>query len=290
MKTWLLGTGTPAANPRRFQSAVLVNVAEDYLLFDAGRGAVHQMARVGIDISRVNPVFITHHHFDHINDLFDVIISTAMSGRSDTLKVFGPRGTKAIVTALLEQVYAQDIRFRIEEMNEIRKLGIAFAERPEAIAKVDAQDVEAGITYETDRWRVSADYVLHGKFADAPDFDWRCLGYRVEAEGKVLTISGDTVPDDGIIRLAQNADLLIQCCHFAQANLKDPVAQYLTQHIVPSSGQVGKIAAQAGVKRMALTHLSQSITENDYPGMLEDVRKDFSGDVIIGEDLMELEV
>lgn len=119
MKVILLGTGTPT-NPHRFQSAVLVEIGNNKLFFDAGRGAVHQMYQAGVEINLVNPVFITHHHFDHINDLFDVIISSAMRGRNQDLKIYGPSGTRKIVSALLEQVYAQDIRFRIEEDKDIR--------------------------------------------------------------------------------------------------------------------------------------------------------------------------
>ncbi|MEJ2749905.1 MAG: MBL fold metallo-hydrolase, partial [Anaerolineae bacterium] len=122
MKVTLLGTGTPT-NPHRFQSAVLVETGSSLLLFDAGRGAVHQMCQAGAAVHQVNPVFITHHHFDHINDRFDVIISSAMGGRDQPLAIYGPAGTQKIVTALLEQVYAPDIRFRLEEDKDIRSRG-----------------------------------------------------------------------------------------------------------------------------------------------------------------------
>ena len=87
MKVRLLGTGTPMS-VERFQSSALVEAGEDLLLFDAGRVAVHQMFQAGVDVSRVRPVFITHHNFDHINDLFDVIISTAWKGREKTLQIY----------------------------------------------------------------------------------------------------------------------------------------------------------------------------------------------------------
>ena len=289
MKVTLLGTGTPT-NPHRFQSAVLVETGGSQLLFDAGRGAVHQMYQAGIKINLVNPVFITHHHFDHINDLFDVIISSAMGGRDDELAIYGPAGTQKIVTALLEQVYAQDIRFRIEEDKEIRRSGGSWAERPEAITQVAVQDVGPGLVAETGQWKVFADTVLHGQFAGAPDFEWRCLGYRLEAEGKVVTISGDTVPCAGIIGLAQNADLLVQCCHLPKSRVTGPLMTYLTTSILPSSGQVGSIAAAAGVKRMVLTHLSASITPEIYSEIHQDIGQDYQGEVIIGQDLMTIEV
>lgn len=289
MKVILLGTGTPT-NPHRFQSAVLVEIGNNKLLFDAGRGAVHQMYQAGVEINLVNPVFITHHHFDHINDLFDVIISSAMRGRNQDLKIYGPSGTRKIVSALLEQVYAQDIRFRIEEDKDIRRRGGSWDERPEAITQVDVSDVKPGLIAETDQWKVTAEYVVHGDFAHVPDFTWRCLGYRIEADGKVVTISGDTVPCEGIIRLAKDADLLIQCCHLPKSQVNDPMMKYLTTSIVPSSGQVGAIAAEAKVKRMVITHLSATITSETFPEILGDIRQDYKGEVILGQDLMEIEV
>ena len=280
----LLGTGTPT-HPSRFQSAVLVEIGADRLLFDCGRGAVHQLYQAGVDLKQVNPLFITHHHFDHINDLYDVMVSTAMRGRKSTLDIYGPAGTARIVRALIDQVYAADIRFRIEEDREIRAIGGDWDEEPGAIADVAVRDIEPGLIMETEHWKVYADEVLHGRFADAPDFDWRCLGYRIEAEGKVLTISGDSVPCEGLTRLAQDADMLIQCCHLPRSAVRDKAMQYLTDTILPHSGQVGVIAAGANVQRMVLTHLSPAIT----PDILDDIAQDFSGDVRLGHDLMRIE-
>ena len=67
----------------------------------------------------LGPIFITHHHYDHINDLYPVILSTAALGRVDTLHIYEPGGTQKIVDALLNVVYAPDIRFRIEENREV---------------------------------------------------------------------------------------------------------------------------------------------------------------------------
>jgi len=289
MKITLLGTGTPT-NPHRFQSAVLVEIGGSKLLFDAGRGAVHQMYQAGVEVNWVNPVFITHHHFDHINDLFDVIISSAMQGREKALQIYGPAGTKKIVHALLNDVYAQDIRFRIEEDRDIRRRGGSWGERPEAITKVDVRDVEPGLIVETDHWKVFADHVMHGNFEHVPDFEWRCIGYRIEAEGKVVTISGDTIPCEGIIGLAKDADLLVQCCHMPKKLVNNPLMEYITASILPSSGQVGSVAAEAKVKRMVITHLSATINQDNYSEILEDIHQDYQGEVLIGQDLMEIEL
>lgn len=285
MKVTLLGTGPPN-NPNRFQSSALVEVGSDLLLFDAGGGAVHQMYQAGVDVSLVGPVFITHHHFDHINDLFAVIISSAMRGRERTLSIYGPSGTRQIVDALLNQVYARDIRFRLEEDQNLRGHGHSWIQRPESIRDVAVHEVGAGVAAQGDGWRVIAGYVRHGDFPNAPDFDWRCLGYRIEAQGEVITISGDTVPCPGISELAREADLLVQCCTWQESDLTNPALRYLTESVLPSTTQAGQIAAEAGVKRMVLTHLSASISQ---AGALAEVRQHYQGEVLLGSDLLVIE-
>ena len=282
MRVTLLGTGTPAPNPKRFQSSVLVEIGDDRLLFDAGRGAVHQMGVLGVDIGRINPVFITHHHVDHINDLFDVMITSAFCGRKVPLEIYGPNGTNEIVRALVENVYARDIRSRrtpdqaCEGMSGIDAIGCRTV-----------HDIGAGVVCERPGWRVIADVVRHGDFSHDPDFDWCCLGYRIEAGGRVVTISGDTVPCEGIQRLARDADLLVQCCHFSEARLTDASVQEMTRHTLPSSAQVGAIAAEADVKHVVLTHISADGAE---ASLEDEVRRHGAARVTLGADGMTFEV
>ena len=147
-------------------------------------------------------------------------------------------------------------------------------------------EIGAGVAAEGDGWRVISDYVLHGDFPSASDFDWRCLGYRIESHGEVITISGDTVPCPGIIELARDADLLVQCCMWPESARTDPALLILTETILPTTAQAGQIAAEAGVKRMVLTHLSASISQVEA---LAEVREYYPGEVLFGEDLLVIE-
>ena len=96
MKLTLLGTGGPLPDPDRHGPAAILQIGNKYLLFDAGRGVVRQIVRAGIPLERVNPVFITHHHYDHIGDLADVILTSWLQGRKHTFgkgddRLFGHR-------------------------------------------------------------------------------------------------------------------------------------------------------------------------------------------------------
>ena len=286
MKVTLLGTGTPMSADR-FQSSALVEVGPDLLLFDAGPGAVHQLLQAEVDMSRIGPVFITHHHFDHIGSLFDVIIATAWKGREKTLHIYGPVGTHQIVDALLNGVYANDIRWRVEDDHAMRShTGKTIFRRVESIRDVEVHETGSCVAAEGDGWRVISDFVLHGSFPNAPDFDWQSLGYRIESQNEVVTISGDTVPCPGIIGLAREADLLVQCCSMVESAMANPISRYFTESILPSTTQVVQIAADANVKRMVLTHLGPLIRHDNVSEVLADVRQNYQGEVLLGEDLL----
>ena len=278
MKITLLGTGGPRPDPARQGSSLVVRVGEEWLLFDCGRGAVTQLVRAGAPLEKLNPVFITHHHFDHISDLGDVILSTWLQGRPGALRVYGPAGTADIVTALIDRVYAKDIRFRAEGEPAVGSW------KP-----VEVEETGAGLVCEGGGWKAYAEVVEHGQGLGIPDFDWVTLGYRLEAAGKTLAISGDTIPCAGLDRLARGADVLVLCCYLAEAEVNDAHTERLTRHLFPSSAQAGKIATEAGVKKLVLTHFRQK-SDHLMRAIEEDVRRDFDGEVILGRDLLEVDV
>ncbi len=278
----LLGTGSPAPLPHRLGPSLVISSGNEHLLFDAGRGVTIQLVRAGIAPHELSAVFITHHHYDHIGALGDLLL-TAWHGGVSALPVIGPIGTDSIIAALFNQVYPREIAFSLalarvaeDPLRDIREVVI-----PSIIAP--------GQSYRMGAWQITAAEVNHGQQLGFTYTDWPCLAYRVEQEGKSLVVSGDTVACDSLIQLAQGADLLVQCCFIAEAVITTPYRQWLTQNVIASSGQVGKIAAQAGVKTLVLTHF------NDMPPEMlaaieADVRRDFAGQVYLGEDLLEITV
>jgi ribonuclease Z len=278
MKIVLLGTGGPRPDVRRHGPALVVRLGDENLLFDTGRGVVLQLVRAGVPLDAVNPVFLTHHHYDHIGDLGDVILSTWLQGRQGPLRIFGPEGLEAIVAALIDRVYAKDIEFRAKGEPAVG-----------GWKPVTARDVGAGRVCEGAGWTVAAEHVVHGHGLGVPNFRWVCLGYRLEAEGKVVAISGDTIECEGLDRLARGADVLVQCCYLADAEITTPHAERLARYVHTSSSRVGKIAARAGVKRLVLTHFREK-PDALLREIERDVRRDYDGPLVLGEDLVEIEV
>jgi ribonuclease BN (tRNA processing enzyme) len=282
MKVVLLGTGGPRPDPRRNATTTLIRIGEENILFDAGRGVVLQLVRAGVPLAAVNPVFITHHHVDHIGDLYDVMLATWMHGRKEPLRIFGPPETRRIVETLLKEVYGKDWQWR--SIGEPSFGGWQ---------PVTAEDVVTGMVLDTGRWRVSADTVNHGDgLGFPPEFlkRWICYGYRFEAQGKIIAISGDTIPCAGIDRLARDADVLVHCCYMASAEAENEHFRRLLQHTMSGGDTVGKTAARAGAKTLVLTHHRPRTDDGMLATLAEEVARDFAGRIVIGEDLMEIEV
>jgi len=282
MKVTLLGTGGPRPDPNRNASTVAISIGDEHILFDAGRGVVGQLAKAGIPLNSVNPVFITHHHYDHIGDLYDVMLATWMHGRKEPLRIFGPPETRRIADAMLTQVFDKDWQWRSAGEP-------AFG----GWKPVIVEDVSTGVVLDTGRWTVRADIVEHGDGLGLPAAflkRWTCYGYRFEADGKVVVISGDTVDCPGIARLAEGADVLIHCCYMSSAEMTTEHFRRTSKYTLAAGDTVGKIAARAKVGTLVLTHHLPRKDESVFAGLAEEVSRDFSGKLVVGRDLTTIDL
>lgn len=278
----LLGTGSPAPLPERQGSALLLSYGTEHLLFDAGRGVTTQLVRVGIAPQELSAIFLTHHHYDHIGNLGDLLL-TAWHGGSTALPLIGPPGTAAIVQALFDQVYQREIMFSQTLANAIGE------PMPDIHDVLQVTEITASQTYVQGSWCIRAAAVEHGHQLGLTQEQWPCLGYRVEIAGRSIVISGDTIACEGLSELAHNADLLVHCCHYADAQLTTPARQLLARTVIATSGQVGKIAAQAGVGALALTHFGV-MSADMRATITDDVRRAYAGTLYLGEDLLTIEL
>jgi ribonuclease Z len=276
----LLGTGGPRPDVARGATSLLIRAGDDAILIDAGRGVVRQLAAAGVNLPAINPVLITHHHYDHIGELHDVILSSWLMGRNQPLRLFGPPETRRIVETLIHQIYDKDIEFRVHE-------SLNGAWQP-----VDCTDIMAGLVCETPHWRITAEIVDHGNRLDFPAAfkqRWVCLGYRFECADGVIAFSGDTVDCPGLRRLAENADILVQCCYMARSEINAPPMQRLAEYTLASADTVGRIATEAKVGTLVLTHHRQK-SDALLEQMRADVAADFAGPVLLGYDGLRVEL
>lgn len=282
MEVILLGTGGPRPDPDRQGPSLVVRIGGDNVVFDAGRGVATQLVRAGVPITEVGHVFLTHHHFDHTGGLADLIFAAWNKARNETIKVFGPEGTSKMLSHLFE-AYSRDIDYRLRETELTAERLVDIREM------VEAYDAGPGLVHDAGDWKVHAEYMSHGHGLGMTLEDWPCLGYRLEAEGKSVAISGDAVASPGLQRLAREADVLVQCCYLAGAEINNPDLELISEHVLAPSTMVGKIAREARVRKLVLTHIREKPPEM-LRSVAEDVRRDFDGELVIGEDLLEIAV
>jgi ribonuclease BN (tRNA processing enzyme) len=289
-----LGTlAGPVPEPHRAQSSNLLIVNGAYYVVDAGDGVTRRLAKANINMRQIGTVFITHHHDDHTAGLGTLMSEVWDLNRTEPINVYGPPGTEELVQAA------------VQYFTPSSQLRIADGGRSGPIAKVFfGHDVGVGEIYHDANIKVTAIENTHFAFHNGGrgEDKYKSYSYRFETPDRVVVFTGDTGPFDGLVDLAKGADLLVSEANSVEARkqilIKSGQWQAMTPaeqdrimvqasrgHLAPAD--VGKLAASAGVKTVVLTHLTALPEGDDYKPWADEVKKYFSGQVLIAKDMAE---
>lgn len=271
MELYFLGTNAGVPSLERNVTSVALRLLEErrsLWLFDCGEGTQHQILRSPLKLSRLERIFITHLHGDHLFGLPGLISSRAYQGGDTPLVIYGPKGLKKFVeTALalsesrinykLEIVehnggtIFEDDTFRVESAlleHRIDSYGYRVIEK-DLPGKLDAavlarHGIRPGPLYGR---------LKKGESITTPD------GYVLQAgdvlgapkAGRIVTVLGDTRPCIAVGELAQNADMLVHESTFLQE-----LAQTAYEYHHSTAYQAALAAKEAGAKGLLLTHFS----------------------------------
>lgn len=274
----LLGTGDPIPRVDRFGPATLVEVGGQRLLFDAGRGATQRITQLGIPLSGIKAVFLTHFHSDHVSDLPDLWMTgwlpPPFGRRTVPFEVWGPTGTESMLRHL-ELAYEANTRIRIPD--ELLP--------PAGIKAVAHEFDRDGVVYSLDGVQVTAFAVNHG------DLIKPAYGYRIDYKGRAVVISGDTRFDENLIKAAKGADLIIHEVALATDELLASSEQFrriVGHHTTPE--QAGTVFARVNPRLAVYSHLvmlsGPNIPEAPLSSLITRTRSSYQGPLVIGEDLM----
>lgn len=113
LRVLLCGTGSPIYSPKRASSCTAVFAGGHFFLFDIGPGAWKNIALWRIPAQKLNGIFLTHFHSDHIGELGEAVLQSWIAGRKKSLPVYGPKGVTGVVQGFLK-AYQQDTQYRIQ--------------------------------------------------------------------------------------------------------------------------------------------------------------------------------
>lgn len=277
MKVTLLGTGSPIPSPDRAGPATLVQAGAVNLVFDAGRGVLMRLAAAALIPPFVHRLLLTHLHSDHTTDFNDFVTTRwAMSPVESPLPITGPPGTATYVARVLAML-TDDIGYRRAHHEDLAwDPGCDVVELREGPHPADAVLDEHGVS-------ITAASTDHRPVAPT-------VGYRVEHQGSVVAIAGDTVPCDGLDHLCRDADVYVQTVirpDLIQAMPVKRIQDVLDYH--SSVEDAARTATKAGVRTLVLTHPVPAPFPGTEPEWIAMAAAHFDGEILLAEDMTTIE-
>lgn len=269
----LLGTGSPIPDPERSGPGLAIVVNGRSYVVDAGPGIVRRSTAAALRdsipalrVANLRRVFITHLHSDHTLGLPDVMLTPAVMHRKAPLVVYGPPGTRAMVTHLLA-AYREDIALRVH--------GLEHGDS--AAYRVIVHEVAPGVVYRDSNVTVTAFRVPHGSWKYA-------FGYRFDAGSRSIVISGDTKAGDAVVDVCHGCDVLVHEVYSKKGFDRLSTEDQRYHSAFHTSGiELGDLATRARPRLVVLTHylfFGESAAE-----ILAEVKSRFGGNVVAGVDL-----
>ena len=294
-----LGTGAACPTVDRNVAGLAVQREGETILFDCGEGTQRQMMRYGVGFS-FTEVFFSHFHADHMLGIIGLVRTMGLQDRTAPVTLYGPRGAQRILGAAMSLGIERN-KFPIEIV-EIK---------PGDRLTRDEYDI---VVFETDHRADTVGYALAehtrlGRFhperarelgvPEGPLWGRLHKGETVMLDdgrtvrpadlvgaarrGRTLVYTGDTRPSPLVVAAARGADLLIHEATFGGDEAERAVE---TGHSTAS--EAARVAHDAGVRRLVLTHISPRYTR-DAPELLGEAQAVFP-ETVVARDGMAVEV
>lgn len=284
-----LGTaGGPEGEANRSQPANALLVGSDLYLVDAGDGAAAQLKKAGFRLPQVRGIFLSHNHFDHTGGMLAILGLRMQLNAYEPLTIYGPPGTKTFIEGLLAG------------MEPAREAAYGMPGRSWT-ANVEVTELLDGAIIELEGLEVTVAENTHFKIPENSGAAEKAksLSFRFDMDDRSIVYTGDTGPSEAVEKLARNADILISEMmdipavldairkvnpNMPQQQLDGIEWHFRAHHVLPH--QVGKMAANAGVDQVVVTHMVPSIENEEMATHYRaEIAKTFDGKIVIASDL-----
>ena len=295
-----LGTSASRPTVERNVTAITIVREGETLLFDCGEGTQRQMMRYGTSFA-LSDIFFTHMHADHMLGIIGLFRTLALQGRTEPMRLWGPRGSDALLRQAIalgsdKQPFALEINEVVPDTPIPRK---GYSILPYPVDHKDKLSLGYALIEEIRLGRFNPDLAREMGIPEGPAWGKLHKGEPVTLDdgrvvhpsdlvgpsrpGRRIVFTGDTRPAESTIRVAEGADLLIHEATFADEEQPRAIE---TGHA--TAREAGEVAAKAGVRQLALTHLSARYSVNASE-LLGQAREVFS-ETIVARDGMEIDV
>lgn len=225
MKLTFLGTSagkTTAVRNVSGMALTLDRLKTEIWLFDCGEATQIQFHKAHLHINKLTTIFITHMHIDHVMGLIPLLNTLESTNGEKTINLYGPKGIKEFVEFNLKTCYAHlEINLVIHEFDSIQTI------------------------LKNDDYQVETFPLVHR----CPSYAFRVTSFRDTK--KVITIFGDTEPNDNENLASQDADVVVH-----EATYTEEFKERAQKYGHSTALQVACMANSANVKRLILTHIS----------------------------------
>lgn len=278
----IIGSGSPVYYEDRASASVLISKGDTHILVDMGNGTQANLNKLGVNASAFSALLFTHHHLDH-NEEFVPIMVRSLLGRHD-FTIIGPPNTVKLTESNLE-LYAEDIAYRLG------RRGITLADRKSALT---VRDIKGGESFDIGNIHVTTIEVPH---------TIHTVAYRFDYNGESIVITGDLTYSEALPKLAKNADFMIidsggmimkggrrgrRVMKGARRNrnVQSGRRRSSRKRAHLNLHESSLLAKRANARNLVYTHFTPG--EVDQEASLKEICKNYSGNVIFGEDLMVL--
>lgn len=280
LKVFMCGTSSPLPDPKRAQACIAILAGESLFIVDSGAGSVKVLTLGRVPLQKLEAVFLTHFHSDHISALPDLNLNSWVAGRPVPLTVYGPTGVHDVVDGF-NHTFQQDRSYRVAHH------GADLL--PPELGPMQARQVETGGVFEFGDLKVTSFVVNHEPVEPA-------LGYRFDYRGRSVVISGDTTATPGLVEAATGADLLLQDAlsatiiqtmeKTASGTRMEKILHDIQDYHAHTADLKG-LADRTGVRLLALYHLVPPPGNALFEKIFE---RDLPDDAVITEDGMMFEL
>jgi ribonuclease Z len=283
-----LGTGSAVPTKKRNHPSILIKYKQDNFLFDCGEGTQRQFRKAELNPCKINKIFITHWHGDHIFGLPGLFQTLILNEYNQELEIYGPRGTKKYIE-LIQNLCSNKEKLKLK-IHEIEK-GKIFENKELSIEAKPMQHKTPCVAYSfiiKEKNRINKEKLEKLKLPKTPLIAELLKGKKVKINGKVIngksliykepqrkiTLITDTIENPGAVEIAKNSDILI-CESTFSSNEKEEAKEH--NHM--TSEQSAKLAKKSKSKQLYLIHLSQRYSKN-YEQIGQEAKKIFKNTII----------